>query len=102
MEFGIWLEPEGISEDSDLYRRHPDWVVGIPGRKPCLSRCQWILDFSRKDVQDYIIEQISKLLEGISVILGLYRVLEELTEKFPEILFEGCGGGGGRFDHRCN
>lgn len=129
MEFGIWLEPEGISEDSNLYRRHPDWVVGIPGRKPCLSRCQWILDFSRKDVQDYIIEQISKLLEGISVsyvkwdcnraicdkfsgaldnnrqgefshryILGLYRVLEELTEKFPEILFEGCGGGGGRFD----
>ncbi len=129
MEFGIWLEPEGISEDSNLYRRHPDWVVGIPGRKPCLSRCQWILHFSRKDVQDYIIEQISKLLEGISVsyvkwdcnraicdkfsgaldnnrqgefshryILGLYRVLEELTEKFPEILFEGCGGGGGRFD----
>ncbi len=129
MQFGIWLEPEGISEDSDLYRRHPDWAVGIPGRKACLSRCQWILDFSRKDVQDYIIERISKLLDGIPVsyvkwdcnraicdkfsrlldsgrqgefahryVLGLYRVLEELTEKFPEILFEGCGGGGGRFD----
>lgn len=129
MKFGIWLEPEGISEDSDLYRRHPDWAVGIPGRKPCLSRCQWILDFSRKDVQDYIIERISELLGGIPVsyvkwdcnrsicdkfsgmldgsrqgefshryVLGLYRVLEELTEKFPEILFESCGGGGGRFD----
>ncbi len=129
IQFGIWVEPEGISEDSDLYRKHPDWAVGIPGRKPCLSRCQWILDFSRKDVQDYIIGQISELLSGIPVsyvkwdcnraicdkfsgmldggrqgefahryVLGLYRVLEELTEKFPEILFEGCGGGGGRFD----
>lgn len=129
MQFGIWLEPEGISEDSDLYRRHPDWAVGIPGRKPCLSRCQWILDFSREDVQDYIIGRISELLDGIPVsyvkwdcnraicdkfsgvldsgrqgefshryVLGLYRVLEELTEKFPEILFEGCAGGGGRFD----
>lgn len=129
MQFGIWLEPEGISEDSDLYRTHPDWVVGIPGRKPCLSRCQWILDFSRKDVQDYMIQRITALFDGIPVsyvkwdcnraicdkfsgmldssrqgefahryVLGLYRVLEELTEKFPDILFEGCGGGGGRLD----
>lgn len=129
MRFGIWLEPEGISEDSELYRSHPDWVVGAPGRKPCLSRCQWILDFSRKDVQDYMIERITALLDGIPVsyikwdcnraicdkyssmldsarqgefahryMLGLYRVLEELTGKFPEILFEGCGGGGGRLD----
>ncbi len=117
IQFGIWLEPEGISEDSDLYRNHPDWAVGVPGRKPCLSRGQLILDFSRKDVQDYIIEQIFDLLDGIPVtyvkwdcnraicdkfsrmldgsrqgefshryVLGLYRVLEELTEKFPEIL----------------
>lgn len=129
MQFGIWLEPEGISEDSDLYRCRPDWAVGVPGRKPCLSRGQLILDFSRKDVQDYIIERISELLGGIPVtyvkwdcnraicdkfsrmldssrqgefahryVLGLYRVLEKLTEKFPQILFEGCGGGGGRFD----
>lgn len=101
----------------------------IPGRKPCLSRGQLILDFSRKDVQDYIIKRMSELLGGIPVtyvkwdcnraicdkfsrmldsgrqgefshryVLGLYRVLEELTEKFPGILFEGCGGGGGRFD----
>lgn len=127
--FGIWLEPEGISEDSDLYRSHPDWAVKIPGRKPCLSRGQLILDFSRKDVQDYIIAQISDLLDGIPVtyvkwdcnraicdkfsrmldsgrqgefshryVLGLYRVLETLTERFPKILFESCGGGGGRFD----
>ncbi len=129
IQFGIWLEPEGISEDSDLYRNHPDWAVGVPGRKPCLSRGQLILDFSRKDVQDYIIEQIFDLLDGIPVtyvkwdcnraicdkfsrmldssrqgefshryVLGLYRVLEELTERFPKILFESCSGGGGRFD----
>ena len=129
MQFGIWLEPEGISEDSDLYRCHPDWAVGIPGRKPCLSRGQLILDFSRKDVQDFIIERLSELLGGIPVtyvkwdcnraicdkfsgmldagrqgefshryVLGLYRVLEKLTETFPGILFESCGGGGGRFD----
>ena len=129
MQFGIWLEPEGISEDSGLYRSRPDWAVEIPGRKPCLSRGQLILDFSRKDVQDYIINQITDLLGGIPVtyvkwdcnraicdkfsgmlaasrqgefshryVLGLYRVLEELTERFPKILFESCGGGGGRFD----
>lgn len=129
IEFGIWLEPEGISEDSDLYRNHPDWAVGVPGRKPCLSRGQLILDFSRKDVQDYIIERIFDLLDGIPVtyvkwdcnraicdkfsrmldssrqgefshryVLGLYRVLEKLTERFPKILFESCSGGGGRFD----
>ena len=48
MKFGIWFEPECISEDSDLYRAHPDWAVKIPGRKPNLSRHQMILDFSRK------------------------------------------------------
>ena len=120
MRSGIWLEPEGISEDSGLYRSHPDWVVGIPGRKPCLSRCQWILDFSRNDVQDYIIEPISELFAGVPVsyvkwdcnravcdkysamldsgrqggfshryVLGLYRVLEELTKKFPADLYQG-------------
>ena len=129
MKFGLWFEPEMVSEDSDLYRNHPDWAVGVPGRKPCLSRGQLILDFSRKDVQDYIIEQIFDLLDGIPVtyvkwdcnraicdkfsrmldssrqgefshryVLGLYRVLEELTERFPKILFESCSGGGGRFD----
>ena len=127
--FGLWLEPEGISEDSDLYRTHPDWAVTIPGRKPCLSRSQLVLDFSRTDVQDYVIGAVSKILSGAPVsyvkwdfnraicdkfsralpagrqgefahhyVLGLYRVLEELTSRFPEVLFESCSGGGGRFD----
>lgn len=127
--FGLWLEPEGISEDSELYRAHPDWAVAVPGRKSCLSRSQLVLDFSRKDVQDHIIETVSGLLSEAPIsyikwdmnraicdkftqslpperqgefshryVLGLYRVLEELTTKFPEVLFESCCGGGGRFD----
>ncbi len=129
MQFGIWLEPEGISEDSDLYRSHPEWAVNVPGRKPCLSRNQLILDFSREDVQDHIIKQISDLLDKVPItyvkwdmnravcdkfsralpperqgefahryVLGLYRVLEELTSRFPKVLIEGCAGGGGPFD----
>ncbi len=129
MQFGLWFEPECISEDSDLYREHPDWAVMIPGRKPDLSRNQLILDFSRKDVQDYIIGRLSAIFEETPIsyvkwdfnrsicdkystalavqsqgefahryVLGLYRALETLTMKFPHILFEGCSGGGGRFD----
>lgn len=128
LQFGLWFEPEGISEDSDLYREHPDWAVVIPGRKPALSRNQLVLDFSRKDVQDHIIGRMSAIFEEMPItyvkwdfnrsicdkysmsldaqsqgefahryVLGLYRVLETLTAKFPHILFEGCSGGG-RFD----
>ena len=129
MKFGLWFEPECISEDSDLYRKHPEWAVMIPGRKPDLSRNQLILDFSREDVQDYIIGRLSSIFEETPIgyvkwdfnrsicdkysmaldmlsqrefahryVLGLYRVLETLTVEFPHILFEGCSGGGGRFD----
>ena len=129
VRFGLWFEPEGISEDSDLYREHPDWAVVIPGRNPDLSRNQLVLDFSREDVQDYIIERMSAIFTETLIsyvkwdfnrsicdkfsmaltaqsqgefahryVLGLYRVLETLTAKFPHILFEGCSGGGGRFD----
>lgn len=129
MKFGIWFEPEGISEDSDLYRSHPDWSVQITGRKPSLSRNQLVLDFSREDVQDYIIERLTAVLKESPIsyvkwdmnrsicdkfsnaldaehqgefshryVLGLYRILEELISRFPHVLFEGCSGGGGRFD----
>lgn len=129
MKFGIWFEPECISEDSDLYREHPDWAVQIPGRRPNLSRNQLILDFSRTDVQDYMIERLSAVLDSAPIsyvkwdfnrsicdkfsaklpaerqgemahrfVLGLYRVLETLLERYPHLLLEGCSGGGGRFD----
>ena len=127
--FGIWVEPEMVSENSELYRAHPDWALAAPGRAPMRGRYQLVLDLSRREVQDYIIEAMSGLLErydisyvkwdfnrsvcdlyshtlpaarqgeaGHRYVLGLYRVLEALTARFPGVLFEGCSGGGGRFD----
>lgn len=62
MDFGIWVEPEMVSVDSDLYRAHPDWAMDIPGRSHSEGRNQRILDLTRKDVQDYIVEEMSMLL----------------------------------------
>ena len=58
MKFGIWIEPEMINEDSDLYRAHPDWAIRIQGKKPVRSRNQLLLDFSRKEVRDCVFDQI--------------------------------------------
>ncbi len=127
--FGIWFEPEMISPDSDLYRTHPDWCVHVPGRRRTEGRTQLVLDMSRTDVCDWLIETLSGILSsapflyvkwdfnrslteiGSAVLpaaqqretahrfmLGTYRVLGELTARFPGILFEGCSGGGARFD----
>lgn len=127
--FGLWFEPEMVSPDSDLYRAHPDWCLHAENRPRSEARHQLILDLSRTDVQDYIIEAVSSVLRSAPIsyvkwdmnrnfkeagssllqdgregeistryMLGLYRVLETVTSAFPEILFEGCSGGGGRFD----
>ena len=69
VDFGIWIEPEMISEDSTLYRNHPDWVLQIPGRSPVRSRNQLVLDFSRKDVRDYIFASICKVLDQGNICL---------------------------------
>ena len=129
MKFGLWFEPECISEDSDLYRAHPDWALQIPGRKPCRSRYQLILDMSREDVRDYLYERMTDILDSANIeyvkwdmnrhisdvysaklpkerqgevshryMLGLYDLLERLVTRYPNILWEGCSGGGGRFD----
>ena len=126
VKFGIWIEPEMVSEDSDLYRSHPDWAMQIPGRKSVRGRNQLVLDFSRKEVRDYIFEQICNVLDQGNIeyikwdmnrsitdiyssvggqgrvtydfVLGVYDFLERLTAKYPAILIEGCSGGGGRFD----
>lgn len=129
MKFGIWVEPEMVNEDSDLYRAHPDWAITIPGRRPCRGRNQLVLDLSRKEVRDYLFETISAVLRSANIeyvkwdmnrsisdvysaalpkerqgevyhryVLGVYELLERFTSEFPEILFEGCSGGGGRFD----
>ena len=121
VKFGIWIEPEMVSEDSDLYREHPEWAITIPGRKPVRSRIQLVLDFSRKEVRDEIFKRICAVLDQGNVeyikwvmnrsladiyapyvtydyVLGVDDFLEKLTNRYPDILIEGCSGGGGRFD----
>ena len=127
VKFGIWIEPEMVSEDSDLYRKHSDWALTVPGRNPVRSRNQLVLDFSRKEVVDEIYDQICKVLDQGNIeyvkwdmnrslmdvyssvtrdqgrvlhdyVLGLYDFLERLVQRYPNLLIEGCSGGGGRFD----
>ena len=129
LKFGLWIEPEMISEESDLYREHPDWALSVPGRKPAVSRDQLVLDLSRKEVADWMYETLFSLLQDNNIeyikwdmnrsltdlhsaalpperqgevahryMLNLYSVIERLTTAFPDVLFEGCAGGGGRFD----
>ena len=129
MKFGIWFEPEMVSEDSDLFRAHPDWAMEIPGRRAVRSRNQLVLDVSRREVQDYLIRSINGILDSANIyyvkwdinraitdlwsnvlpadrqgeishryVLGLYRVMDGIIKTHPDIMFEGCAGGGGRFD----
>ena len=67
MKFGIWMEPEMVSEDSSLYREHPDWAFAVPGRKPVRGRSQLVLDFSRKEVADYIFDSICRVLDSAHI-----------------------------------
>ncbi len=127
--FGIWMEPEMVSPDSDLYRAHPDWCLHIPGREGITARHQLVLDLGREDVQEFVYTAVADTLKESGAaylkwdmnrnfsnigsaalpanrqketahryILGLYAVLGRLTADFPDVLFEGCSSGGGRFD----
>ncbi len=129
MEVGIWFEPEVVSEDSELFRAHPDWVLCAPGRTASLGRNEYVLDLTRGDVRDYLVDTVSGVLNEADIryvkwdfnrnlteigsaavdrerqgevmhryVLGIYEVLERLHTLFPHVLFEGCSGGGGRFD----
>ncbi|MBR6513659.1 MAG: alpha-galactosidase [Clostridia bacterium] len=129
MRFGLWFEPEMISEDSELYRAHPDYAIGVPGRVRCTSRRQYMLDLTRKEVRDYIVDSVNKVLEENEIdyvkwdynrnvtdnyslelaperqkefahryALGLYDICERIVNGNPDIFFEGCAGGGARFD----
>ena len=129
LKFGIWMEPEMVNEDSDLYRAHPDWVLAMPGRKPVRTRNQLVLDLSRPEVVDYLYGCIEKVLGENNIeylkwdmnrslsdvysaafpaerqgeimhrfMLGLYSLMERVTKNFPDVLIEGCSGGGARFD----
>jgi len=129
MKFGLWFEPEMVSEDSDLYRAHPDYAIGVPGRPHCYGRHQLMLDLTREDVRDYIVNAVNKILDENEIdyvkwdynrnvtepyslhlpadrqcefahryALGLYDICERIVNGNPDIFFEGCSGGGARFD----
>ncbi|MBK3574998.1 alpha-galactosidase [Streptomyces sp. MBT65] len=127
MQFGIWVEPEMINPDSDLYRAHPDWVQYQEGRKRTEFRNQLVLNLAREDVQEYLWEQLHGLLSSAPIdyvkwdfnrcftdagwpgdaypqrlwvdhVRALYALLDRLREAHPGVAFESCSGGGGRID----
>ena len=116
-KFGLWIEPEMVSENSELYRAHPDWAMRIPGRKPIRGRNQLMLDFSREDVRGFIFERICDILDQGNIeyvkwdmnrsiaevysavnypgrvaydyMLGVYDFLEKLLSRYPNLFIEG-------------
>lgn len=128
LQFGLWFEPEMISRSSQLFDQHPDWYLHHPLYEAATSRSQFVLNLSRDDVVDYLITVLSGIIKATNLsyikwdmnrylsdiyatgsilnhgevahryVLNLYRIYEQLTKEFPDILFEGCSGGGGRFD----
>lgn len=129
LRFGLWIEPEMVSEDSRLYAEHPDWAFTLPCHRPVRGRGQLCLDFSRKEVVDAVFDMISKVIDSAHIeyikmdmnrsisdvatangdyqsqgktlyryVMGVYDFLERLLKRYPELLIEGCSGGGGRFD----
>lgn len=118
--FGIWVEPEAVSPKSRLYAAHPDWAITEPGREPVYGRNELLLDLTRGEVRDYIVDSVTRLLDSAEIsyvkwdmnrqmagvggvyshryILGLYEVLHRVFDARPDILFESCSSGGNRFD----
>ena len=80
MKFGIWMEPEMISPDSELYRAHPDWAIAVPGRTATESRQQYVLDLSRKEVTDYVYERISAILKSANIEYVKWDMNRQLTD----------------------
>lgn len=128
MDFGIWVEPESVNPDSELYRTHPDWVYRFEGREPMQARNQYTLNISKREVKQFILDFMEKLLgenPAISFVKwdmnktlldvsagntatdkelwyrhvkALYEIWEELRKRFPNVEFETCSGGGSRVD----
>ncbi len=127
IDFGLWVEPEMVSEQSELFKAHPDWILGH--KDQAIGRNQYVLDLTRPEVCRYIADSMKAILGGAKIsyikwdmnriigdsfspawpparqsevrhryVLGLYGILKELTEAFPEVLFESCASGGNRFD----
>ena len=129
MKFGLWFEPEMISEDSDIFRAHPEYAIGVPDRERCYSRHQFMMDLTNPDVRDYIVNSVNSILSKHEIdyvkwdynrnvteffsltlqkefqsefahryALGLYDICERIVNGNPDVFFEGCSGGGARFD----
>lgn len=129
LKFGLWFEPEMISIDSNLYQKHPNYLMHVPGRTPSPARNQYLLDLGREEVRNNIFNQMKEILDSGKIdyikwdmnrhlsdiyqadlpadqqgevyhryVLGLYDLLEKIVDRYPDLLIEGCSGGGGRFD----
>jgi alpha-galactosidase len=126
MQFGLWFEPEMVNPDSDLFREHPDWILGTGHRQPALERYQLVLDLTRPEVRDHLFERVSAVLSEYSVdfvkwdhnrdlleagsgqragapavheqTLAFYDLLDRLRASHPAVDWESCASGGGRID----
>jgi alpha-galactosidase len=123
LRFGIWMEPEMVNEDSKCFKAHPDWIIRDPLHTPLKGRHQYVLDLTKKEVQDFLFDSVNDVLSSADIsylkwdcnrplsdfpnvpssffhdyVLGLYSVLKRVTDKFPDVLFENCASGGNRFD----
>jgi alpha-galactosidase len=124
MEFGLWVEPEMVNPDSDLFRAHPEWALQLAGRPMITARNQLVLDLSQAAVVDYLGAALEKLLRDLPVsylkwdhnrmlapagnrvgtasyraqVFALYALLDRLRAAFPDVEIESCAGGGGRID----
>ncbi|MCL1800109.1 MAG: alpha-galactosidase [Promicromonosporaceae bacterium] len=127
LDFGLWFEPEMVNEDSDLFRKHPEWASLVPGRRHAQGRNQYVLDLTNPAVQDYLIKSVSQIIDENHIqyvkwdmnrhisdafspllenqgeffhryMIGLYRVLKQIFITRPHVLLESCSSGGNRFD----
>lgn len=124
MEFGIWVEPEMVNPDSDLYRSHPEWVLADTRYPLATGRNQLVLDLQNTDCFDYLYSRLDALLSGHNIgylkwdmnrelqqashdesaaihgqTLAVYRLLDKLREAHPDVEIESCSSGGGRMDY---
>lgn len=123
MMFGIWVEPEMVNPKSQLYKEHPDWIYHYETRESDTSRGQYVLNMTRKDVQDFVYEMLDKLLTEYEIdyikwdanrpisqtgtekdiwykhINAVYDIVKAIKKKHPNVLFEACASGGGRIDY---
>lgn len=129
MLFGLWFEPEMVNKDSNLYRKHPDWILATPNREHYEGRKQSVLNFGNPAVVENIFKQMCLIIEESKLdyikwdmnrlltsvydvnlsenqqgevfhryVLGVYQLYDKLIQKYPNVLFESCASGGGRFD----